>query len=298
MGSVGTVTIGDFRLGGAVGEYPTAVLGTLFFSGQKLLVDGERGIFDEAAAKTQIIRCADATGRAGITLFLDVVAETPEAMERYLKFVIRETSLPFLIDSSSDAVRMAGLATAHKYSACNRAVYNSIGTDTGESELELIEENPPAAIVVSAVDPMNFGLESSLSIVRHIKEIVPVRLHDRLLLDIGFLDEASVKISAGIAQEIRRLSGLPVGGAPCNGMYMWDALKARGDAAFQMALAATVGYVGSFGLDFMFVGPLRNVERIAPAVGAVDVYNRYGLQSVDPARILTEHHPMRAMFRQ
>lgn len=280
-----------------MGEYPTAVLGTLFFSGQELLANPEKGIFDEAEAVGQIRRCEDAAVKAGLSLFLDIVAETPLAMKSYLEFVIQNTSLPFLIDGSSDEVRLAGIETVRKHSALERAVYNSIGTDTGKEEMDVLTRYTPAAIVISAVDPMDFGLESSLSIVRQMKEALPRHVRKRLLLDVGFLDEASVKISAKIAQEVRKRTELPVGGAPCNGLYMWEALKSRGEGAFIAALSATLGYVAAFGLDFLFVGPLRNVEFVAPAVGAVDVYNRYELRSAESNRTLPEEHPMRAMFR-
>lgn len=291
------VRVGDAFLGGAVGEYPTALLGTLFFSGQQLLADPEKGIFDEAEAVRQIRRAEDAAVRTGLPLFLDIVAETPLAMRNYLEFVLRNTSLPFLIDGSSDEVRLAGLETVWKYSALERAVYNSIGTDTGKEEMKVLTEYTPAAIVISAVDPMDFGLESSLSIISRMKEALPRHVRGHLLLDVGFLDEASVKISATIAREVRKRTGLPVGGAPCNGLYMWEALKSRGERAFMSALSATLGYVTGYGLDFLFVGPLRNVEFVAPAVGAVDVYNRYELRSEGTGRTLTEHHPMRTMFR-
>lgn len=280
-----------------MGEYPTAVLGTLFFSGQKLLVDCEQGIFDEASAMDQIHRAEKAAVQSGVSLFLDVVAETPVAMKNYLDFVIKNTSLPFLIDASSDEVRIAGIETVQKHSVLERAVYNSIGTDTSNDELEVIARHTPAAIVISAMNPMDFGLEASLSIVQQMKEALPDHMHARLLLDIGFLDEASVRISANLAREVRGHTGLPVGGAPCNGMYMWESLKSWGEEAFISALSATLGYVAAFGLDFLFVGPLRNVKHIAPAVGAGDVYNRYELMSGDRKRALPERHPMKVMFR-
>lgn len=292
-----TVKVGEAFLGGAVGEYPIAILGTLFFSGQQLLVDCERGIFDEASAMDQIRRAENAAAQTGNSLFLDIVAETPAAMENYVDFVINNTSLPFLIDASSDEVRVAGIKTVQKHSALDRAVYNSIGPDTSKEELELITSYIPAAIVVSATDPMDFGVESSLSIVQRMKEAMPDRIHDRFLLDIGFLDEASVKISAKLAENIRECTGYPVGGAPCNGIYMWESLKKRGEGALRAALCATLGYVAAFGLDFLFVGPLRNVEHIAPAVGATDVYNRYELHAGCRNRPLTERHPMKVMFR-
>ena len=122
MSSANTVKVGEAFLGGAVGEYPTAVLGTLFFSGQKLLVDCEQGIFDEASATDQIRRAENAAGQTGVSLFLNIVAETAAAMKNYLDFIIKNTSLPFLIDASSDEVRVAGIKTAKKHSALERAV--------------------------------------------------------------------------------------------------------------------------------------------------------------------------------
>ncbi len=297
MGAAITVQVGKYKMGGAVGEYPTAVLGTLFFSGQKLLVDPEKGIFDKDEAVRQIRRCEAAAAKAGVSLFLDIVAETPLAMKNYLEFVIRDTSLPFLIDGSSDEVRLAGIETVRNHSALERAVYNSIGTDVGREEVEFLIKYTPAAIVISAVNPMDFGLESSLSIAKQMKKSLPRHVRKRLLLDVGFLDEASVKISAKIAKDVRKQTELPVGGAPCNGLYMWEALKTRGEEAFVAALSATLGYVAAYGLDFLFVGPLRNVEFIAPAVGAADVYNRYELQSGGNDHALPEEHPIRAMFR-
>ncbi len=291
------VEVGKCFLGGAVGEYPTAVFGTIFFSGQKLLIDSEKGIFDENAALMQIRKCADAAEEVGVPLFLDIVAETPMAMKNYLEFVIRNTSLPFLIDASSDEVRLAGIEAAQKHSALDRAVYNSVGTDTDKKEIDVLKKYTPAAIVISAVDPMDFGLGSSLSIIKKMKEALPRRIHKRFLLDIAFLDEASVKMSSKLAQVVRKRTNVPVGGAPCNGMYMWEALKNRGEGAFMSAMAATLGYVTAFGLDFLFAGPLRNVEFIAPALGATNVYNRYELRSVDPNRSLPERHPIEAMFR-
>lgn len=298
MSIASIVEVGEFRLGGAVGEYPTAVLGTLFFSSQKLLFNCEQGIFDESAATKQIQRCVEAAEQAGVALFLDIVAETPVAMKNYLEFVIKKTSLPFLIDASSDEVRLAGLKTAKKHSAMERVVYNSIGADTTKTELEVLTKYAPAAIVISAMDPMDYGLNSSVSIVQQMKEALPSRIHNRFLVDIGFLDEASVKISANLAQRLRDHLGLPVGGAPCNGIYMWESLKKRGVKELSAALSATLGYVSAFGLDFLFVGPLRNIEFVAPAVGAVDIYNRYELQSIGSDQTLPEQHPIRAMFRK
>jgi len=146
------------------------------------------------------------------------------------------------------------------------------------------------------MEPANFGAASALEVLGEFKARLSPALHDRLLLDVGFLDEASPGVSCRAAQELRRSAGLPVGGAPCNGLHMWKELKTLGEEAFVAALAATLGYCAAFGLDFLFAGPLRHVRDVAPGLAAAGVYNRYALVSETGRRDFSGEHPMRALF--
>lgn len=293
-----TIGIGKHQLGGPVGTFPTVLCGTIFFAGQKLLHDEEKGHFDTRAALAQIRSNHDACGDFAVPLFLDVVAETPEAIRRQIEFVVRETDMPFLIDASDVEVRMAGLEKVAQMSALERTVYNSITGDSEEDELKLIAGHPPAAVVLGAMDAMNYGLSSALSVVEEMKLKLPNTLQKRLLLDVGFLDEASPGVSCRIAKELRQKTGLPVGGAPCNGLHMWERLKGEESVHFIPALAGTIGYCTAFGLDFLLMGPLRHAGLMAAAQGAADVYNRYSLMLEDRGRALPEAHPIKAMFRK
>lgn len=296
MSDCAKIQVGEHWLGGAVGEHPTAIIGTIFSGAQRFLEDPEEGRFEAPEALRQIERGATACRRTAVPYLLDVVAETPRAMERELSFVVAETSLPFLIDASDEAVRLAGLRAADRLGALGRTVYNSIGPDAPDEELELLARLRPAAIVVSTMDPANFGAASALEVLREVEARLSPALHGRLLLDVGFLDEASPGVSCRAAQELRRSAGLPVGGAPCNGLQMWEDLKTLGEGAFVAALAATLGYCAAFGLDFLFAGPLRRIPDVAPALAAAGVYNRYALVSETGRRDFSGEHPIRALF--
>lgn len=293
-----TIKIGKYQMGGPEGTFPTAMFGTIFFAGQELLHDSETGEFDWEAALKQIESNQSVCREFAIPLYLDVVAETPEAVSRQVGFVASETDLPFLIDASDEDVRMAGLQKAVELSALERTVYNSIYNDSADKELELIAQHPPAAIVIGAMDAMNYGLESALDVVTEIKGRLPDSLHDRLLLDVGFLDEATAGVSCAVAKQLRAKTGLPVGGAPSNGLHMWETLKSMGETHFVAALAGTIGYCTAFGLDFLFIGPLRYAKLAVAAQGAADVYNRYKLMLEDRGRSLPQEHPIKAMFQR
>lgn len=289
-------TLGPYQMGGTIGEFPTLLFGTIFFEGQTLLTDPAEGIIDKNRALHQIQGCAEACSDVAVPLCLDVVAETPEAMERELEFVAEHTSLPFLVDASDEEVRFAGLRKAAGLDCLDRSIYNSIGEDSSEEELEALERYTPAGILVRAMDPLDFGVASAQNVVEKIRMRLSPALRTKLLLDVGFLDEVSVKISCDVAAQLRERCGLPVGGAPCNGLQMWKRLKSDGELPLLVTLASTLGYCSAFGLDFVFIGPLRFARAVSIGQAAADVYNRYYLRSCLGSGELTNQHPIRAMF--
>lgn len=290
------VKVGDYTLGGQLGMNPTILFGTIFFEGQTLLMDSETGTFNEDMAKKQISDNAGAGESVSVPVFIDVVADTEAAIEKQIDFTANQFDIPFLVDGSDSDVRIAGLKQAYQSNALQKTVYNSIGVDSPDEELEAVINHPPAAIIVSAIDTSNYGTDSAIEILYEIKKKLPQNLHKKLLLDIGFLDEASVKMACQIGKKVREDTGLPVGGAPCNGLQMWDALRSRSNADFTVCLASTLGFCAAFGMDFLFAGPLRFIRHIAPAQGAVDIYNRYDLMINNRNLSLADNHPMNVMF--
>lgn len=291
------IQVGEHTLGGPIGKNPTILFGTIFFEGQDLLMDSDKGLFDERKTQKQINENFQVCHDLSVPIFLDVVADTKKAIAKQIDFVAKEFDFPFLIDGSDSDVRMKGLEIASARSALKKTVYNSISLDSTDKELELLIAHNPAAIVVSAIDTVNYGADSALEIVNEIKKKLPSDLHDKFLLDIGFLDEVSVRMSCEIGKKLREITGLPVGGAPCNGLNMWKYLKSRGEKDFTASLASTLGFCTAFGLDFLFAGPLRYLRHVASAQGAVDVYNRYDLVVNNRELPLNKSHPMQAMFK-
>ncbi len=293
---VARVSIGEYRLGGEVGHCPPALLGTIFFNTQRLMQDPGQGRFDAGAALAQIEGAVQSCRGLNLPLFLDVVAETPRAARRQVEFVLTRCRVPVFIDASDEEARLAGLERARELGALERVVYNSLGRDASQRELAALARARPAAVVVSAMDPLDYGVESALAVLEEVEARLHPGLRGRLLLDVGFLDEVSVGLSCRVARELRRRSGLPVGGAPCNGIYLWENLKARGREDFLAGLCATLGYCAAWGLDFLFAGPLRNLPRLAPALAVSAVYQRYQILYRQGRGEELPRHPLEALF--
>ena len=76
--------LGDVEIGGRPGEFPVVLIGSIFHEGHGIVEDRSVGRFDEVKARKLILRQEKASRKTGIPCMLDVVGETPEAMERNL----------------------------------------------------------------------------------------------------------------------------------------------------------------------------------------------------------------------
>ena len=93
-----TVQIGDIILGGRRGEYPTTLILSIFHRGDRIVSDHKVGRFDKKQAKRYLNRANKLSQTTGNPLILDVLAETPEAMKKYLTFLSEVAeNIPFLI---------------------------------------------------------------------------------------------------------------------------------------------------------------------------------------------------------
>ncbi len=150
--------IGNIRIGGMPGETPTALAGTIFYSGHKIVKNAEKGIFDKNEAERLVNaqdRMADLTGNPAL---VQIFAESDIAMERYIDFVTDITDAPFLIDSTEPEARVAGLLHSEEVGLLDRAIYNSINFSIAEKEKEALMDIQHDCAIVLAFNPQDASI--------------------------------------------------------------------------------------------------------------------------------------------
>ena len=85
--------IGDIKIGGQLGELPTVLIGSLFHEGHKIVKDRKLGIFDKRRAERLIKVQEEMSEKTGVPCMLDVVAENPEVLIKYIDFVSEVTEV-------------------------------------------------------------------------------------------------------------------------------------------------------------------------------------------------------------
>jgi tetrahydromethanopterin S-methyltransferase subunit H len=289
-------TIAGVNIGGQPGEYPTVLIGSIFYSKHRIVNDPHRGIFNEQKAQVQL---QDETEVAALTCsqrIIDPIGESGEALIKYISFCAAHTDVPILIDSPVPEARLEALRHFAGSAVMPRLIYNSIAEDFTERELACIKECGLKTAIVLAFSTAAMRPKDRIALLK--KKLLPAAEQagvENILIDPGVLDIPSVSWAARTIYEIKEEFGFPSGCAPANALFMWDKVRQRGAEAFQAAAIAVYSLVQAHGADFIFYGPMRFAPWVYPACAATDAMLAYGgrFSGIRPA---TPNHPLFKIF--
>src|SRR5664279_1302676 len=84
------------KVGGQPGELPTFLIGSIFWLGQKMVQDANKGIFDAKVAEQIINTMQTQSDITGVPFGFDVVGTTEEAFGKYIDFVAKHSEAPIM----------------------------------------------------------------------------------------------------------------------------------------------------------------------------------------------------------
>jgi tetrahydromethanopterin S-methyltransferase subunit H len=276
------VQIGDIVLGGRRGEYPTTLMLSIFHHGDRLVTNPKKGEFDKKRAKRYINRGMQLTETTGTPFILDVLAETPKAMTSYLDFLAENAaSVPFLIDSSSRATRLAGIEKVVDTDRVHLAVFDAISHHTTTEELKALKTAKIEAAILLAHNPSDIRPQGRLETLRGTPEIdgllakAEAAKISKILIDTVALDLAGLSIAATAMQFVKKELGFPVGAGSANSIALWRQASKISPAAKRYLAPALCTYLQCHGANFILAGPLRRAPRFFSAVSVTDALIAY-----------------------
>jgi tetrahydromethanopterin S-methyltransferase subunit H len=274
--------IGKIDVG--VPENPTVLIPSIFYEGHSIL--RKNGSFSKGEAEKLVQRTEELSELTEIPVIYDVVSSSEKWMQTYIEWISSITDSPFLIDSSSRDVRLAGVRYAGESGLLDRAIYNSLDYSSNEEEVEALIESRVKFSVIMAYNP-SFPLPSGCidiasKLVKRIQGIHP-------LIDTAVLDAPSIGLSAEGIKLVKERLGLPAGCAPSNGIFSWKTTFGK-----DILLAGVCCYLSGVGADFILFGPIEYSEKVFPAVAAVDGMRAYSAR-MDGKRI-SRKHPLYRIF--
>lgn len=294
------IQIGDIIIGGHRGEYPTALILSVFHHGDRLVSDHKHGYFDKRKVQGYINRAVKLSKITGNPLILDVLAETPEAMRNYLSY-ITETApgVPFLIDSSARDARHAGITFVGETGLAGLAIYDAISHITSTEELEAIRGAKIQSAIILAHNPLDIRPQGRLAVLKEdatgnglLAKAAQAKI-TKILIDTVALDLAGLSIATTAMQFIKAEFGYPVGAGSANSVSLWHRSTLISPAAKRYLAPALCTYLQCHGANFILAGPLRRAPRFFAATSVTDALLAYSSPNgAYPAPIpKTPNHP-------
>ncbi len=297
--------IGNFMIGGHRSDYPTTIMLSTFHQGDRVVNDHKVGRFDEKRVRRYLDRATKLSGITGCPLVLDVLAETPKAMVRYLEFLAEAVpSTPFLIDSSSSETRLAGLKHVGDTGRADLAIYDSISHLSTDEELEAIRASGVSAAILLAHNPLSLDPKGRLDVLRGTKGKKGLLAKAKKagvtkpLIDTVALDLAGFSLATAAVPIIKRELGLPVGAGPANSVALWERSSQISPTAKRYVAPTLCTYLQIAGADYVLPGPLLHAPRFFSTVAVTDALLAYASPEgpYPPTPPKTRHHPLYTTF--
>ncbi|MFX1304973.1 MAG: tetrahydromethanopterin S-methyltransferase subunit H [Promethearchaeota archaeon] len=288
--------IAGVEIGGQPWERPTVLIGSLFFAGDKIVQDPLKGIFDKEKAKILLKNEEKIAKFTGNSRFIDVIGETAEALIRYIEFVASQTSAPIIVDSSSQKVRIETIKYFAGTELIPRLIYNSIGVDHTDKELNCLKECGVKSAILLAFSMKAMKPERKIELLeKNLIRAAKLADIENIFIDTGVMDVASVSWVSLAIREIKEKFGYPTGCAPANALYTWEKMKQLGKASFQAAASSVISITRLLGADFCLYGPIKNASWVYPAMATIDGLIAYG-NRMRGLRPITNTHPIFKIF--
>ena len=292
------INIAGVKIGGQPGELPTALAGTIFYTGHKIVENAEEGLFDRNAAEELVNIQEKNSDETGNPHLVHIFANTEKSMTRYIDFIADITDAPFIIDSPNPQTRMQASQYVTEIGVADRTVYNSINMSINEEEREALKSSDVDSSIILAFNAMNSSLEGRMELLDNGGSITDIGLIEmaeecgivNILIDPSITPMGN---GAGIALRMtlnaKAKWGYPVGSGIHNAPSAWSWLKGKkkeDSLVYKMCDIASTGLQQVAGGDFVLYGPIENAPYTFPlaAMGDIMIAEASDDLDIEPSR--------------
>jgi len=290
-------TVGKAKVGGQPGELPTFLIGSIFWLGQKMVTDANKGIFDPKVAEQIINTCQTQSDITGVPFALDIVGTTEAAFEKYIDFVPKHTDAPLMLDAMSPKTRMAAANLAKKMGLTDRCLYNSVYKGVTDAELANLKDSGIKMSIVLADDPKDTTMEGKMKVIVEALALAAKGGITKPLIDTAIpAFEPDMGTAVRTIHIMKEKYGHPVGLGSGNVVTTMGWVKANVAKEFRKGcVTATNTIMQMVGANWLMIGPAEQAEWVFPAVAVTDTYIASAAGDLG-TRPLEETHPIYKAF--
>jgi len=289
--------VGRVKIGGQPGELPTVLIGSIFWLGQKMVQDANKGIFDAKQAENMINKMETLSDLTGVPFAFDIVGTTEEAFGKYIDFVAKHSEAPLMLDAMSPRTRIAAADMVKKMGLQDRCLYNSIYKGVKDAELEKLKESGIKMSIVLADNPRDNSLEGKMQVLEEALALAEKGGITKPLIDTAIpAFEPDMGTAVIAIPKIKEKYGHPTGLGTGNVVTTMGWVKAHFAKEFRPGTrTATNAIMQTIGANWLMFGPAEQSDYVFPAVAIVDAYIAAAMGDLG-IRPLHEQHPIYKIF--
>lgn len=290
------VEIGNVKLGGQPGENSIVLIGTVFYTRHKALLDEKTGKIDKNIVEKEVNEFISLVDENGMQAIIDVVGAYPEALLKECEYIADLVDCPFLVDGLNDSSRIPAMEGLQEKGLLNRAILNSIDENTTIENLEKIKDIGVRSAVLLSFGSKYIFPHKKLHLLQ--EKLIPNAQKaniENIIVDTAVLDLPSIAINVETTRLVKKELGIPTGFAPANAIYSWDFVKKYGDIPRCGAIASLMTYCASAGSDFILFGPVKFAKCIVPSIALISGINSYYRKRI-LRKSISEKTPLKLIF--
>ena len=284
--------IGKYTIGGDPRKAPTALVGSIFYLGEKEIFKDERkGIINKKVAENLINKQEEIADKTGLIPLLDVVISYQESLEPILDFVFSITDTPILVDGPTLDIKLEAIKMMGERGLQDKIIYNSITLESKEEEYTLLSENKIENFIVLIMETKMWTTQARMDVFDSlIKNAESANFaKNNFLIDCCVIDYTSLGLAMSAMEAIKDKHGYPVGSGAHNAVDTWRNRKAKfGKIKMYSAIVASTITLGA-GADFILYGPVEHANLIFPNVAFVKAAQSQLL--FDEGKMAPPNHP-------
>lgn len=286
--------VGGVKFGGQPGEYPTVLCASIFYIDDRLIIDEQAGEFDKEGAYQAVENIKEVCRKASVPLVIDMIGGSPAAMANYVEW-IEPTGLPFFIDGTTRGVRLAGARKAAELGLQDRAIFNSIGPETSDREIDAVKELGFPTCIVMTHNVKMPTFKGKVAVADELLERAHEAGFTQFLFDTAVLDLVEPGPASKTIWLLKDKYGYPAGCSPTHivrdrWLHARDIYGKNGYMAAKNSLATSIMMMGA---DFFMHG-IKQLE-IVPAMAMVDSMITYTARQ-QRIRPQTETYPLKTLI--
>ncbi|MFW9773533.1 MAG: hypothetical protein ACFFEO_15390 [Candidatus Thorarchaeota archaeon] len=271
----------DVKLGFGNFNLPPVLIGTMFYQGQSIVERNNTKNFNKEKAKKRIQNQQDLSTQYKIPSMIEISADNPDAMIKYLEFYLDNFEPPFVLGGSFEA-RASGTAyLIERGVKPEEFIYNTISNLKNEKECELIKLYKIESIVLLILGAKNMTSSQRFNYIVEKNQPNNISLLDglkglgvkRIWIDGGVIDLESLAHILETQQLISTSLKLPTGTAPNLFLFYYSSPKLN--LKFHTRYRrASIMFIASWFSNFIFYGAIEDAkECFASTYQAIEFRN-------------------------